>query len=159
MPLIYDNDFVESHAAKSINYEAIDELVAHCEIRQFPKKGIIIKGGETAECLYYLIKGSVTVTVLDEKENEVVLTYLNAGDFIGEIGMFYKIKHRIAKVRARTPCELAEIHYDKLDQLFTNKLKDIQSDIFDHLLAIVPEFGLRLYQKPAGSDLANLGSS
>ena len=32
----------------------------------------------------------------------------------------------------------------------------IQSDIFDHLLAIVPEFGLRLFQKPAGSDLANL---
>lgn len=32
----------------------------------------------------------------------------------------------------------------------------IQADIFDQLLAIVPEFGLRLYQKPAGSDLANL---
>ena len=34
----------------------------------------------------------------------------------------------------------------------------IQSDIFDHLLAIVPEFGLRLFQKPAGSDLARLQS-
>ncbi len=34
--------------------------------------------------------------------------------------------------------------------------EDIQSDIFDHLMAIVPEFGLRLYQKPAGSDLAAL---
>ncbi len=34
--------------------------------------------------------------------------------------------------------------------------EDIQSDIFDHLLAIVPEFGLRLFQKPAGSDLASL---
>ncbi|MGB5212012.1 MAG: mechanosensitive ion channel domain-containing protein [Gammaproteobacteria bacterium] len=34
--------------------------------------------------------------------------------------------------------------------------EDIQSDILDHLMAIVPEFGLRLYQKPAGSDLANL---
>ena len=34
----------------------------------------------------------------------------------------------------------------------------IQSDVFDHLLAIVPEFGLRLYQKPAGSDLAQLRS-
>ena len=33
----------------------------------------------------------------------------------------------------------------------------IQADIFDHLLAIVPEFGLRLFQKPAGSDLVNLG--
>ena len=34
--------------------------------------------------------------------------------------------------------------------------EDIQSDIFDHLLAVVPEFGLRLFQKPAGSDLVNL---
>ena len=35
----------------------------------------------------------------------------------------------------------------------------IQADIFDHLLAIVPEFGLRLFQKPAGSDLASLGNA
>ena len=34
--------------------------------------------------------------------------------------------------------------------------EDIQSDIFDHLLAIIPEFGLQLFQQPAGSDLANL---
>jgi len=37
-----------------------------------------------------------------------------------------------------------------------NVYEGIQSDIFDHMLAIVPEFGLRLFQKPAGSDLANL---
>ena len=37
--------------------------------------------------------------------------------------------------------------------------EDIQADIFDHLLAVVSEFGLRLYQKPAGSDLAGLGIS
>ena len=29
----------------------------------------------------------------------------------------------------------------------------IQSDIFDHILAVVPEFGLRLFQLPAGRDL------
>jgi miniconductance mechanosensitive channel len=34
----------------------------------------------------------------------------------------------------------------------------IQGDIFDHLLAIVPEFGLRLYQQPSGADLAALAS-
>ena len=32
----------------------------------------------------------------------------------------------------------------------------IQGDIFDHLLSILPEFWLRLYQAPAGSDLAQL---
>ncbi len=34
--------------------------------------------------------------------------------------------------------------------------EDIQADIFDHIYAIAPEFGLRLYQKPAGADLAGL---
>jgi miniconductance mechanosensitive channel len=29
----------------------------------------------------------------------------------------------------------------------------IQGDIFDHLLAIIPEFGLRVYQKPSGMDV------
>lgn len=33
----------------------------------------------------------------------------------------------------------------------------IQSDIFDHILAIVPEFGLRLFQHPSGGDLRELG--
>jgi miniconductance mechanosensitive channel len=32
----------------------------------------------------------------------------------------------------------------------------IQADVFDHLLAIVPEFGLRLFQQPAGSDIKAL---
>ena len=32
----------------------------------------------------------------------------------------------------------------------------IQSDIFDHLVAITPEFGLRVFQKPAGHDLQGL---
>lgn len=37
--------------------------------------------------------------------------------------------------------------------------ENIQSDIFDHLLAIAPEFDLRLFQNPTGADLAGLGSS
>ncbi|HUP50741.1 MAG TPA: mechanosensitive ion channel domain-containing protein [Thermoanaerobaculia bacterium] len=41
---------------------------------------------------------------------------------------------------------------------FTNTVKwaeyeAIQSDIFDHLLAVVPEFGLRVFQQPTGADI------
>lgn len=32
--------------------------------------------------------------------------------------------------------------------------EDIQADIFDHLLAIVPEFDLRLFQQPAGTEFS-----
>ncbi len=45
---------------------------------------------------------------------------------------------------------------------FTNTVawteyEGIQSDIFDHLLAIAPEFNLRVYQAPSGSDMRALG--
>src|SRR5690606_41790826 len=35
----------------------------------------------------------------------------------------------------------------------------IQADIFDHLIAILPEFGLRLYQQPSGLDVARLATA
>jgi len=35
----------------------------------------------------------------------------------------------------------------------------IQSDLFDHLLAVLPEFGLRPYQLPSGHDVTSLAAS
>jgi miniconductance mechanosensitive channel len=45
--------------------------------------------------------------------------------------------------------------------LFTNDTKwvnyeRVQADIFDHLFAILPEFGLRAFQEPSGNDVAQL---
>ena len=37
--------------------------------------------------------------------------------------------------------------------------EDIQADIFDHLLAALPEFGLRAFQRPSGADFAGLVES
>ena len=34
--------------------------------------------------------------------------------------------------------------------------ENIQSDVFEHLLAILPEFGLRTFQKPSGHDFASV---
>src|SRR5690606_19800188 len=47
---------------------------------------------------------------------------------------------------------------------FTNRTawvdyEGIQADIFDHLLAILPEFGLRVFQQPSGSDFRALTSA
>ena len=36
--------------------------------------------------------------------------------------------------------------------------ENIQGDLFDRILAMVPEFGLRVFQEPAGSDLAGLSA-
>jgi miniconductance mechanosensitive channel len=37
------------------------------------------------------------------------------------------------------------------------KYEDIQSDIFDHILAAIPEFELQVFQNPSGADFRNLG--
>ena len=36
------------------------------------------------------------------------------------------------------------------------RYEGIQGDIFDHLLAVIPEFGLRLFQSPTGKDFGKL---
>ncbi len=33
------------------------------------------------------------------------------------------------------------------------KYEEIQSDIFDHILTVIPEFGLSIYQDPSGRDV------
>lgn len=45
---------------------------------------------------------------------------------------------------------------------FTNDIvwanhEGIQSDLFDHFIAVAPEFGLRIFQNPSGGDFARLG--
>lgn len=51
-----------------------------------------------------------------------------------------------------------EIYVFSADTVWKN-YEAIQADIFDHLLAVVPEFGLRVFQEPTGADMANLKQS
>ena len=37
------------------------------------------------------------------------------------------------------------------------KFEEVQSDIFDHILAFVPAFDLKVFQVPTGSDLKEFG--
>jgi miniconductance mechanosensitive channel len=36
--------------------------------------------------------------------------------------------------------------------------ESIQADIFDHILAVLPEFGLRVFQNPSGQDFTNIAN-
>ena len=65
----------------------------------------------------------------------------------------------IVRQLAPTPYGLPlEIYVFSRDKAWAH-YEAIQSDIFDHLLAIVPEFGLKVYQYPSGSDVSKLVSA
>lgn len=47
-----------------------------------------------------------------------------------------------------------EIYVFSNDQVWAN-YEDIQADIFDHIFAVLPEFGLRPFQNPTGAEIAS----
>jgi len=79
--------------------------------RHYPAKAIIIHGGDESDALYYILRGSVSVVIEDEEGRELVLAYLNEGEFFGEMGLFDEETQRSAWVVARSDCELAEANY------------------------------------------------
>ena len=48
-----------------------------------------------------------------------------------------------------------EVYVFSRDQEWA-KYEDIQSDIFDHILAVIPSFDLQVFQQPTGRDFSNL---
>ncbi len=99
--------------------KSIEKLLPHCVRRRYPAKSTIIYAGDPCESLYFITKGSVTILIEDDEGKEMIIAYLNAGDVIGELGLFNKEQEnlRSAWARARTDCEVAEITYSKYLEL------------------------------------------
>ena len=96
---------------------AINRFLSYCRIRTVPSKTVVIHAGDLPDVLYYIISGSVEVMVEDEEGNEMVLAYLNKGQFFGEMGLFHESPLRSAWVRTRNHCELAEMTYPRFRQI------------------------------------------
>ncbi len=96
---------------------AIERFLKHCHRRTYPKQSVIIHGGDIPDSLYYITRGSVSVVAEEDDGREMVLAYLNSGDFFGEMGLFSADPARSAWIRAKEECEVAEISYDRFRKL------------------------------------------
>ena len=91
--------------------EDLDNFLSHCHRKSYPNRSTIIYEGDKCDTLYYIIKGSVSIILEDGEGKEVVITYLNPGDFFGEMALFDMAEERSAWCRDRNACEVAEISY------------------------------------------------
>jgi miniconductance mechanosensitive channel len=104
------------------------------------------------------------------KENGIDETVKVNGRRMTNIGVFRKYVEAYLKkhpkihndmtflVRQLNPSEKGiplEIYVFSNDQQWAN-YESIQADIFDHLLAVIPEFNLRVFQNPTGDDFRQL---
>jgi CRP/FNR family cyclic AMP-dependent transcriptional regulator len=95
----------------------LDYFLSQCHRRRFPAKSTIIYAGDKSDSLFFIVKGSVTVIIEDENGREMIMAYLNVGDFFGEMGLFDNLDSRSAWVKAKTECEVAEISYTKFREI------------------------------------------
>lgn len=103
----------------------IDQFLNHCRRKTFRQKSTIIYAGDDADSLFFIVKGSVSVLIEDDDGREMIVAYLNKGDFFGEMGLYGQEEKRSAWVRCKTECEVAEISYTRFIEL---------QDQFPHVL-------------------------
>ena len=96
---------------------AINRFLSYCRVRTIPAKTVMIHAGDLPDVMYYIVSGSVEVMIENEDGNEMVLAYLNKGQFFGEMGLFYEQPTRSAWVRTRTESKIAEMTYPRFRQI------------------------------------------
>lgn len=110
-------------------------FLSHAHRKHYSKGASIIHDGDQPETLFYIVQGSVSVMIEEEDGREIVLAYLNKGDFFGELGLFDETV-RSAWVVAKAECEIAEINY-------TN-FKSLCKDVPEILWSLAAQMGDRL---------------
>lgn len=123
-----------------VDREAIDHLLALCQRRHFVPRQTVVRPGDESRDLIYVVDGSLSVSTTGEDGRELILSYLNPGDFIGEMGLFMKASERQVRVQARSRGELAQIPYTRLREALTSELRD-------HAIEIMTAIGSKLAQR------------
>jgi len=125
----------------ALDIATIDRFLAHSHRRRYPTRTDVFRPGDAAGTMYYVISGSVSIIAEEDDDRELVLGYFGAGEFVGEMGLFIESDKREVILRTRTPCELAEISYERLHQLF---LGPLSADAPKLLYAIGSQISRRL---------------
>jgi CRP/FNR family cyclic AMP-dependent transcriptional regulator len=94
----------------------VERFLEHCHTKRYASGNRIIHAGDSSNTLYYITQGSVKIMLEDDTGHEMVLAYLNKGDFFGEMGLFEE-NERSALVIAKEQCDVAEIQYSKFREL------------------------------------------
>ncbi|ASX26522.1 cAMP-activated global transcriptional regulator CRP [Candidatus Williamhamiltonella defendens] len=92
-------------------------FLSHCNIRTYPPKINLVSEDCESQMLYYIVKGSLISLMKSQNGEEIILSHLNRGNFIGEIGLFLAAQPQGTWIRVKTPSELAEISYQKFRTL------------------------------------------
>ena len=77
-------------------------------------KDAFFSQGNAADSVFYLQKGRAKITVVSERGKEATITFLSAGDFIGEESIAGAVGFRLATATAVTACTALKIEREEM---------------------------------------------
>jgi serine phosphatase RsbU (regulator of sigma subunit) len=89
----------------------------HGKLRQYPQGDFIFREGDAAASFWVVISGVIEVIKNWGSGEEKLLHVMEAGDFIGELGVVYQNHARTASARAAEPVKLIEVPLAELERL------------------------------------------
>jgi CRP/FNR family transcriptional regulator, cyclic AMP receptor protein len=117
--------------------EHIDRYLAYCETRSVPAKTVVIETGEASDSLFYILEGTLTVSVTDESGRQMILAYLSEGEFFGGLGVYDDgQQQRSASVLTRTDCVIGQMDYQRFHELakiYPSLMKALDSQVASRL--------------------------
>ena len=112
--------------------KVLDQLAADMQVAEAPTGTVIVHRGERTDTAYFILKGKAAAGY-PQGEDYVLLNYLDAGDFFGEVAaltgaertanVIAEMDSEVLIIPSKVMRELAE-KYESLHQLFYTKMEE-----------------------------------
>jgi CRP-like cAMP-binding protein/thioredoxin reductase/Pyruvate/2-oxoacid:ferredoxin oxidoreductase delta subunit len=95
---------IQTYIAPKVSRDLLSDIIRTAEIRRYGKGEVLIQQGAEDDCLYLVRSGSVVISRRDGAGHEVVLSYVPAGHYVGEMALLNR-QRRSASVKAAVATE------------------------------------------------------
>jgi CRP-like cAMP-binding protein/Fe-S-cluster-containing hydrogenase component 2/thioredoxin reductase len=140
---------VLAYVAPSVSRAELDEIVANATVKTFPAGATLFQEGDEPDGLHLIRRGSVTVS-RQIGGREVVLSYVAAGNYVGEMALLSDAR-RSASVRAAVTTETIVLPPQQLKQVLERNT-DLRGGMEARVLERVAQ-NVRREDEPNASNL------
>ena len=126
-------------------FETIKKFIRYMNFKSFRKNEILIRQGKEADSCFFIIKGTVEVTITNfsienniKKVEEIKIINISEGKLVGEKSIIDK-RFRSATVQCKTECYLGEISKENYLLLF-EKFQKLEMNKEINFYRIVSQF-------------------
>lgn len=106
----------------ALDQPALKRFLAHCKVSHYPARAVVFQPGDPGNQLLFIIKGRLNILAMDEGGHELALNRVNAGDFVGEAGLFIPVAQRSVYLRTVDPSDIASVECETLTELMQDTL-------------------------------------